>query len=425
LETCLTRDTLSNDPEVGSGTEGVNVLVQRGRRTRGGFARAALLALAAQLGGTVEQSVAAYTPIDLYTLTAPFPEIAVSGYPQSCFGAQAAGGAGTPSGNGYAFVWSSSGVPTDLHPTALADFLVSAVNGTSGTQQVGYGTVSSAPYHYRALLWSGSAASAVDLAPTNLPGFTDSMAIGTSGTQQVGYGSGLTATIGNNPNAMLWSGTADSAVDLNPVGFRGSSAWGTNGRQQVGGGVPDPGNAGHALLWSGTADSAVDLNPTRLSGYGGASVFAISPDGRQEVGIGDFNVPGSQDQDNHAMLWTGTAESAVDLHPAQLGLDNSLAYATNGTQQVGYGYTLADIDHHHALVWSGTAASAVNLQAVLPSAFVSSTAYSIDPAGNIFGIATDSSGRSHAVEWVVPDPSAVELAPLLLAMMALPRARRA
>ena len=56
--------------------------------------------------------------------------------------------------------------------------------------------------------------------------------------------------------------------------------------------------------------------------------------GDQQVGgvvFGDVN-----SQPLHAMLWTGTAASAVDLHPAA-GFTRTTAVDTNGRQQVGDG----------------------------------------------------------------------------------------
>jgi hypothetical protein len=54
----------------------------------------------------------------------------------------------------------------------------------------------------------------------------------------------------------------------------------------------------------------------------------------------------------------------------------------------------------HARLWKGTADSAVDLHDLLPPGFTNSTAYSIDAAGNIYGLASDSNGVSHAVEWL-------------------------
>jgi hypothetical protein len=107
----------------------------------------------------------------------------------------------------------------------------------------------------------------------------------------------------------------------------------------------------------------------------------------------------------HALLWNGTS-IATDLNPTNLaGFTNSVAYGTSGTQQVGYGN--AGINNH-ALLWNGTAV-ATDLQLLLPANFASSNAYTIDASGDVFGIARDTSGATHAVEWVVPEPAGLSL----------------
>src|SRR2546425_8460222 len=53
------------------------------------------------------------------------------------------------------------------------------------------------------------------------------------------------------------------AIDLHPDGFAYSEAVGTFGGQQVGYGILNTGYA-HALLWSGSAASVVDLHPAGL-----------------------------------------------------------------------------------------------------------------------------------------------------------------
>jgi hypothetical protein len=273
------------------------------------------------------------------------------------------------------------------------------------------------------LVWSGSAQSAVDLNPTDLGNVVQSNCLGTDGTQEVGFGNIATGT---NPrtetvstHAMLWNGTAGSAVDLNPTNLSGmtiSYAYGTDGTQQVGcsdyGGLYYPGTA---LLWSGTASSAVDLNPTGLNGIGACLAYGVY--GSQQVGFGQ--TPGQGDQ-YHALLWTGTAASAVDLNNPNVGTAYSEALATNGTQQVGDGFnydatTTPQFEDGQALLWSGTAASVVQLQAFLPltGAWTESTANSIDPAGNVYGTANgtfDGFTGTFAVEWSpVPEPATASM----------------
>jgi hypothetical protein len=112
-------------------------------------------------------------------------------------------------------------------------------------------------------------------------------------------GDGIT---GSQYHALLWTGSADSVVDLHPSGFTDSFAFGVFDDQQVGDGIA--GDVSHALLWTGSADSVVDLQP---SGFTRSVTFGVS--GGQQVGRG--TLPGGKD---HALLWTGSADSVLDLH---------------------------------------------------------------------------------------------------------------
>ena len=83
----------------------------------------------------------------------------------------------------------------------------------------------------------------------------------------------------------------------------------------------------------------------------------------------------------------------------------TVATATNGTVQAGYAQETNPPVDNHALAWAGTADSCVDLQALLPSDFVGSMATGVDAAGDVFGVAHDTSGHYHAIEWVpVPEP---------------------
>ena len=59
-----------------------------------------------------------------------------------------------------------------------------------------------------------------------------------------------------------------------------------------------------------------------------------------------------------SQVW-GTSYIAIDLTLS--GFTNSYATGTNGTQQVGYGYSPATGNPAHALLWNGSAASYVDL----------------------------------------------------------------
>ncbi len=371
---------------------------------RGRIAALAIAVMVVTLLFTGTAHAAWITYSNLYTLGVPAGITSVAHGTPPLIGAggnKAAGGqitgyGGSTSGYAHALLWTTShpnGI--DLNPSGFA---ASEANGTSGTQQVGLGYTTANLYDAQALLWSGSAGSFVDLNPS---GFTLSVAYGTNGMQQVGYG-WRTAT-GNQPYALLWNGTAASYVDLNPSGSTSSYAYGTDGTHQVG----EVGN--HAALWSGTAASHVDLNP---SGFDES--YAYGTNGTQQVGVG---LTGSNDY--HALLWSGSAASYVDLNPS--GFTDSYAYGTNGTDQVGYGDVGGD---QHALLWNNTAASYFDLGALLSASFTNSWATSID-GSTIYGVAEDTSGNYHAIEWnIVPEPGSLGLVGLAMLACALQRRKR-
>ena len=112
---------------------------------------------------------------------------------------------------------------------------------------------------------------------------------------------------------------------------------------------------------------------------------------------------------SHAVLWTSSAKSAVDLTPAGTPAQTAVvATATNGSVQVGYQAGNSTGGGDHALLWGGTAASAVDLNAALPAKvsgdeFVTSDPAGFDAAGDVFGVASgtyDYIGTRFAVEWL-------------------------
>jgi hypothetical protein len=256
----------------------------------------------------------------------------------------------------------------------------------------------------QAALWSGTPESFVDLNPV---GWNTSVAVGVGGGQQVGTanrqqvcgekkgacGSGSYTVM----QPFLWTGSAASAVNLTPfnLGYGGGNAYGTDGVQQVGAGRQQVGFGAYsqpfAVLWTGTADSAVSLNPANSTE---SAAYAVA--GGQQAGyIYSFH---------HAAIWSGSAASVVDLHPA--GYELSDALATNGVQQAGSGWVAspAQFNRQHALVWSGSAASVVDLDQFMPLGFTQANATGIDAAGNVVGtaikVAANGTASTHAVMWV-------------------------
>lgn len=142
------------------------------------------------------------------------------------------------------------------------------------------------------------------------------------------------------------------------------------------------------------------------------------------MGVGVGPDTGNQ---RHALLWSGSAASAIDLNPS--GFLTSEGLGISAGRQVGTGRgSVATGNQDHALLWVGTAASVVDLHAFLPSPldWDGSGALSIDSDGNIAGVARNSfTHETHAFLWLAPEPAALELSSAAVACLALMRSRRA
>jgi hypothetical protein len=325
-----------------------------------------------------------YTFVDLYTLTRPIGSTAIGYDYQPVAAPGVIAGTCYVDGWAHAYFWHGSSTPTELTPAGV---LFANVSGTDGIRQVGYGVGSATSNQIHALVWNGNNVP-VDVHPA---GMTQSRAFSVSGNQIAG--AGRTVASGTLDHALVWNG--DSAIDLHPAGLQRSWAFGADGSHQVGSGSATPiGLDEHALLWSG-ANSAIDLHP---AGY--SRSFAIGVADNEQVGWG---VPESGGKET-ALLWHGTNQ-AISLNPA--GYDLCHAYFTNGSQQVGYGAGTATGNVAHALLWNGTNVPA-DLGALIPPTLLSSLAYSMDPAGNVYGVAYDYGKNDwHAVAWMVPEPASL------------------
>jgi hypothetical protein len=207
------------------------------------------------------------------------------------------------------------------------------LTGAASGKQVG----SSGNGH--AVLLTGNALSSVDLHPA---GYITSTASSTDGMQQCGW---AYSSLGGGNHSMVWSGSASAYVDLHAL-FTWTYCTGVQGGQQVGYGERPVYTVfyQHAMLWNGSAGTAVDLQPATGYPYSKAMGVAYG----QQVGYTSTSAyPGGDtigyQPGSHAMMWTGSAASAVDLHPA--GYDGSQALATNGVQQGGWGYIALGTTH--------------------------------------------------------------------------------
>ena len=344
---------------------------------------------------------AQYQAVELYVMQTPagLQEAA----PQGAFAGQVVGRASEPPEPEatppapHALLWNPNGTAVDL---TLGGFDATTVAGTDGTRQFGSASVGRYSPASTPVVWSGSAASATFL---NKQGFASASVAGIGGGQLVGSG---TVQNPGPSRALLWNSLSAQPVDLTPahLGFVHHQAIGAGGEKQVGSaqGFDATNNAYvHALLWAGSAASAVDLHPAHLSGITNSE--AVATDGQQHVGNG-----GADLSFGHALLWRGTADTAVILTPA--GYAKSRAYGVRSGKQVGFAREQPmGVDGDHAMLWSGSAASAIDLHFLLPNGYASSRAYAIDDAGHVFGAAFHAGDdKWHAIKWVsVPEPGSM------------------
>ena len=107
---------------------------------------------------------------------------------------------------------------------------------------------------------------------------------------------------------------------------------------------------------------------------------------------------------NHASIWSGTADSWLDLHPASAV--SSEAHCMSGDWQIGYvSIEVAPGERRdHASIWRSTAESWVDLHLLLPSNYFSSVASSVAINGSrveVVGWARNSvSNNDEAFLWI-------------------------
>ena len=215
---------------------------------------------------------------------------------------------------------------------------------------------------------------ATDLHP---PGYARSCATGSADGQQVGYGQpgGQGAS---NPieRALLWPGTRDSAVELaGPDLSRQTRALAVRGGVQVG----EYGRnwTCQAALWRGSSASMVLLHPEAPPGYPPdvqTSTACGAGDG-QQVGVVSWKKKPLAAPDMRAALWTGSAESFVDLTPP--GAKHAQAQACAHGLQVGWLSRKADSSMSRAVLWRGSARDRVDLHAAIPEPWNRSVAVDI------------------------------------------------
>ncbi|MBX7211404.1 MAG: hypothetical protein K1X78_24065 [Verrucomicrobiaceae bacterium] len=275
------------------------------------------------------------------------------------------------------------------------------LTGVSSGKQVG-GSQASGSYNSHAVLLSGNALTAVDLNPT---GAYYSMATCMDDTQQGGW-----AYLTTGLHAVVWSGSSSSCSDLHPSGYNFSYCLGVHNGEQVGYAQQQSYfiSASHAYCWHGSAASGVDLHSGTLP----FSRAWACHDGEQVGYTSSIAYPEGESTayrtGSRASCWHGTAASMVDLHP--LGYDSSEATCTSGTQEGGWGYIAGGTSHVHALLWTGTADSVVDLH---PASYTESRVNAMNATRQVGDAWVGQPGFTgsvrHAVAWSGTADSVIDL----------------
>ncbi len=294
----------------------------------------------------------------------------------------------------HATLWTSPDPASavDLNPAGAKQ---SAIIASSGSQHVGSVVINGIR---RAAVWNGTTYKSLHLA-----GYSVTYAQGTDGVHQVGLGT----TNAGEDRALLWSGSAGTAVVLNPPGSAHAAAYAIGGGRQVGWAKvnPDDWTLPVAGFWSGTAASWTRLGAP--AGFHESDAFTISPDGQTQAGFAS----GGPFDTNRAVLWHSTPESFTLLHRAEwfnssvLGVDNRF--------QVGWAVTSEP--KCVASLWEGSAQAFTDLSKYVPANFTISQAYSVRSTQSdiwVAGYAYDGqAGTYNAILWhrSIPAPGAAAL----------------
>lgn len=202
----------------------------------------------------------------------------------------------------------------------------------------------------RPILWKDG--EAVSLLPV---GATAASVTGTSRNLQVGQ-----AQIGNATRAIIWQGTASSALDVTPSSALEAGIAAISGSWQAGYAVFANSMSRSAVAWQGSAASFRNLHPAAAS-----ASWLLGTDGQQFVGAATMG------DTTRAALWTKPSPAGfVTLHPRDALSSEAKSVAAGyqaGTVTVAAGVT-------HAAFWQGTAASFLDLHKALPPQYTKSEA---------------------------------------------------
>lgn len=166
----------------------------------------------------------------------------------------------------------------------------------------------------------------------------------------LGVAPGQVVGIGPGGGAAVWAGDPPTLVSLHNPAWYHSQANATSGQEQVGYYRAAPGQPLRAVMWRGTAQSVVNLHPA--GAHDSAATSAIPG---LQGGWARFGPIGARLY--NAALWSGSAESFINLHPPGL-LESQITGMVEG-QQVGWASRPGGTSH--AAMWHGSAASYIDM----------------------------------------------------------------
>ena len=181
-------------------------------------------------------------------------------------------------------------------------------------------------------------------------------------------------------------------VDLHPAGATWSDAWATDGFWQ--GGQAAMQGTIVAVLWKGTAASAVVMHDPGGS-FKTSQINGMAPG--TQVGSALLFQPIR----DHAILWHDTPESWIDMHPSFHPGESSYMFATTGDLHVGR-------SNGRAGIWFGDDPDSFHdLHQYVPGSPSGSNADDIAfHAGRIYVAGRATFTRTQAVVWIGTPASA-------------------
>jgi len=309
----------------------------------------------------------------------------------------------SPFGNrAHAFLGDAQGNVVDVHP-AFLDTASSAGSSyamaLAGNLAVGYGVGASTQNRSAPLVWRNGTPTFLD------PGFAYyyGQATDTDGVQIVGNVSEQDTkhdiVTGGPSHPVLWDAATGMATDL-ARNNKGYSVFGVGGGVQVG--WEQQSKYVEAVMWTGSADSMVNLHHDDYD-----LSMANATDGVTQVGLlgqdRQFFAEkrGRKVRFYTAVCWQGSADSVAFLDAGNY--PDSWATDVKGGTIVGYGALINYMgvpQTFRALAWVGASRIRVELHGLLPGTFAHSRAVAVDAHGNIAGTATTPDGKVHSIVWV-------------------------